>query len=45
MVEDAYISLIRKAYQDFELGDLDLLRGGNGEGRGVARAGAQQPRR
>jgi len=26
MVEDAYISLIRRAYQDFELGDLDLLR-------------------
>jgi len=26
MVEDAYISLIRRAYQDFESGDLDLLR-------------------
>ena len=26
MAEDAYESLIRRAYQDFELGDLDLLR-------------------
>jgi uncharacterized protein len=26
MAEDAYASLIRRAYQDFESGDLDLLR-------------------
>jgi ketosteroid isomerase-like protein len=26
MVEDAYQSVVRRAYQDFESGDLDLLR-------------------
>lgn len=26
MAEDAYASLVRRAYRDFELGDLDLLR-------------------
>jgi len=25
MAENAYVSLMRRAYQDFELGDLDLL--------------------
>lgn len=26
MAEDPYVSLVRRAYRDFELGDLDLLR-------------------